>query len=329
MVEDRFHFERSQNYRYAARLNAFKQSAGGKVVDWIAAARKVSGINAADLNYPDHFEEASPALLSELLAENGMALSGLAMRYYSRPEFTLGAFTNPDCSVRQDAIDLTRRGIDILAEMGGGIMTLWMGQDGFDYPFQVDYDRMWDDSVAAMAEVADHNPDIAIAIEYKPNEPRAFALMPDAATTLLAISEIGRSNLGVTVDFAHSLMAGEMPAHAVRLIARHSRLLGVHLNDGYGLRDDGLMVGTNSPARTVELLIELQRCNYDGMIYFDTFPDMSGLDPVEETRTNIAQVNRLRQKAERLFADDNLAAAISRQDAARSQRLVNAVLLGE
>ena len=86
----------------------------------------------------------------------------------------------------------------------------------------------------AMAEVADHNSQIDIALEYKPNEPRAFSLMPDAATTLLAITEIGRDNTGVTLDFAHVLYADEMPAFAANLIARHSRVLDVHLNDGYG-----------------------------------------------------------------------------------------------
>ena len=30
-------------------------------------------------------------------------------------------------------------------------MTLWLGQDGFDYPFQADYGRMWDDTIAAVS----------------------------------------------------------------------------------------------------------------------------------------------------------------------------------
>ena len=62
-----------------------------------------------------------------------------------------------------------------------------MGQDGFDYSFQADYGRMWEDTIGALVEVADHNPAIDIAVEYKPNEPRAHALMPDMATTLLAL----------------------------------------------------------------------------------------------------------------------------------------------
>ncbi|MGB5558859.1 MAG: TIM barrel protein, partial [Paracoccaceae bacterium] len=242
--------------------------------------------------------------------------------------FAIGAFTNPDAKMRRAAVDLTKRGLDALAEMGGSLMTLWMGQDGFDYAFQADYARMWDDTIAAIAEVADHNPALDIAIEYKPNEPRAFALMPDIGTTLLAVKEAGRKNTGVTLDFAHVLYADEMPAHSAHLVARHSRLLGVHLNDGYGKRDDGLMVGSVHPVQTVELFVELDRIGYEGVIYFDTFPDFGGLNPAEEARTNIAMANRLRAVAERLRDDADLAAAIARQDAAISLRIVSEALYG-
>lgn len=316
--------------RYAARLNAFKIGLPGKptVADMIARAAEVEGLDAADLNYPDHFEHHAPDALSRILSGSGMALNGLAMRYYTDPGFRLGAFTNPDQTVRRAAIDLTKRGIDALSAMGGRLMTLWLGQDGVDYSFQGDYGRMWDDTVAAIAEVADHNPDIDIAIEYKPNEPRAHALLPDVASTLLAISSAGRPNLGVTLDFAHVLYADEIPAQAARLVSRHSKLLGVHLNDGYGKRDDGLMVGSVHPVQTVELFVELARIGYDGVIYFDTFPDHGGLDPVSEARTNIEMAERLRHVADGLVDNAELAAAIARQDAARSLRIVASALYG-
>ena len=324
--------DRPNRPRYAARLNAFKLAHGmpakPDVADMIAAAGQVGGLDAADLNFPDHFVGYSTADLSGLLAGQGMALNGLAMRYYTNPGYRLGAFTNPDPAVRTAAIDETKVGIDALVAMGGQQMTLWMGQDGFDYAFQGDYGRMWDDTIAALQVVADHAPEVEVAIEYKPNEPRAYALMPDAATTLLAIKEADRPNLGVTLDFAHVLYADEMPAHAAHLIARHSRLMGVHLNDGYGKRDDGLMVGTVHPVQTVELFVELERIGYDGVIYFDTFPDHGGLNPIEEARTNLALVTRLRTIAEGLVGDTALAAAIARQDAAISQRIIAAALYG-
>ncbi len=322
---------------YAARLNSFRVGASdywpkkNRVTagDLLARAATVEGLDAADLNYPDHFADESPRDLAERLGQLGIALNGLAMRYYGDPEFKLGAFSNPRAATRRKAIDLTRRGIDAVREMGGDLMTLWLGQDGFDYAFQADYRAMWEHSLVALAEVADHDPQVQIALEYKPNEPRAYSLMPDVGTSLLALGEVARANTGVTIDFAHVLYADEMPARTVALIERHSRLLGVQLNDGYGKRDDGLIAGSVHPVQTVELLVELQRAGYGRALYFDTFPDVSGLDPVAETRTNIEIVERLRAVAARLAGDPALAGAIASQDAAASQRIVAAELYGQ
>jgi xylose isomerase len=316
--------------RYAARLNAFRAGLQGRVTaaGMIARAGEVAGLDAADLNYPDHFDGASPAELAARLADAGMALNGLAMRYHYEPGFRLGAFTNPDPATRRAAIDLTKRGLDALAGMGGGVMTLWSGQDGVDYSFQADYGRLWGDTVSALAEVAAHDPALSVAVEYKPDEPRAFALLPDLGTTLLAVTEAGAPNLGVTLDFAHVLYAGEIPAQAARMAAMKSRLMGVHLNDGYGRRDDGLMVGSVHPVQTVELFVELARQRYPGAIYFDTFPDHGGLDPVREAATNIVMAERLRQIAAGLVDDAALARAIARQDATESLGIIAAALYG-
>jgi sugar phosphate isomerase/epimerase len=313
--------------RYAARLNAFKTK-GSTVADLLARAGQVGGINAADLNYPDHFDHHATALVAELLADQGMVLNGLAMRYYTDPGFRLGAFTHPDAGVRRAAIDLTKRGIDACAALGGRVMTLWLGQDGWDYSFQMDYTQAWEDTLAAIAEVADHNKDINIALEYKPNEPRSFALMPDMGRTLLALGEIGRTNTGVTLDFCHVLFAGEMPAQVAQLAGRYSQILGVHLNDGYGKRDDGLIAGAVHPVQTVELFVELERVGYDGVIYFDTFPDHGGMDPVAEARANIRLTERLRSVAATLAQDAGLLAARGRQDAAEVTRIVTDTLYG-
>jgi xylose isomerase len=321
---------------YAARLNAFKigikQKWPGRnritTLDLLERASVVPGLNAADLNYPDHFDGLATPDIKAALDRFGIALNGLAMRYYTEPEFKLGAFTHPDARIRRAAIDITKRGIDAGRSLGCHLMTLWMGQDGFDTSFQLDYGKAWDWTIEALQEVAAHDPQTEIAIEYKPNEPRSFALMPDVGCTLLAIREAGNANLGVTLDFAHVLYADEMPAHTVHLVARHSKLLGVHLNDGYGKRDDGLMVGSVHPIQTVELLVELSRQNYAGAIYFDTFPDHSGIDPEAECATNIAVVERLKSVAANLASDDTLASAIARQDSPASHRIVARALFG-
>ena len=202
-----------------------------------------------------------------------------------------------------------------------------MGQDGLDYSFQADFSKMWDDTITAMQEIADHNKNINISIEYKPNEPRAFSLMPDVATTLLALAEINRANTGVTLDFAHVLYADEMPAFAANLINRKSKLLGVHLNDGYGKWDNGLMVGSVHPIQTLELLVELLDCNYKGAIYFDTFPDHSGLEPIEESKENIAITKKLIKIARDLQKSDAVKEARIAQNPILAQQIIRSKLL--
>ena len=97
---------RPNRARYAARLNAFKIGLPGRptTADLIARAASVPGMDAADLNYPDHFDGTTPHELAKVMADCGMALNGLAMRYYTDPGFRLGAFTNPDARVRQAAL---------------------------------------------------------------------------------------------------------------------------------------------------------------------------------------------------------------------------------
>ena len=321
------------SYKYAARLNSFKNKAGSAaalpgVLGLLSRAATVPGLTAVDLNFPDHLDGNDLREMKRHLDGLGLAVNGFAMRYYSDPGFKIGAFTNPDARLRRLAIDQTKRGIDQMLELGGSLMTLWMGQDGFDYSFQADYARLWDQTLEAISEVADHVPTCEVSIEYKPNEPRSFALMPDVGTTLLAIREMGRKNVGVTIDFAHVLYADEMPAYAVAMAARSSKLFGVHLNDGYAKRDDGLMVGTVHPVQTLELIYVLEEIKYDRPIYFDTFPDTTGLDPVEECKANIATVEAMREVVRKLQADNRLKQSVSAQDAVSSTNIVREALYG-
>ena len=102
----------------------------------------------------------------------------------------------------------------------------------------------------------------------------------------------------------------------------------MHLNDAYAKRDDGLMVAAVHLRSTLELLTQIRRDGYEGVLYFDTFPDISGLDPVAECEANIATVNRLLAIGDRLEADNRLGEALALQDAVASQRIVNEALIG-
>ena len=112
--------------KFATRLNSFASRPQAEWPDlpgrpsvrqMVARAAKVDGLTDLDLNYPDHVAE-NPRELARQIGDMGLAINGFAMRYYTNPAFKIGAFTNPDPTVRREAIDLTKKGIDATREEG-------------------------------------------------------------------------------------------------------------------------------------------------------------------------------------------------------------------
>jgi xylose isomerase len=142
---------------------------------------------------------------------------------------------------------------------------------------------------------------------------------------LTAVSDVDLPNFGVTLDYCHLLMAGENPAFAAALALKQGKLFGVHLNDGYGPADDGLMVGTVTLWQTLELLWELKKAKFAGTIYFDTFPDR--MDPAAECARNVHMVRKLQAALERMPINE-LKKAQSAQDAVTATRIFHDLILG-
>jgi xylose isomerase len=140
---------------------------------------------------------------------------------------------------------------------------------------------------------------------------------------LLMVADVDRRNFGVTLDYCHVLMARESPAAAAALALQRGKLFGVHLNDGYGPLDDGLMVGSITLWQTIELLWTLKQGGFRGTIYFDTFPDR--MDPAAECAANVATMQRLEALVDNLPAKA-LADAQLRQDAIAANQILQDAL---
>lgn len=277
----------TERYPLATRLNSFRTSG----VDVEAAIRRVAavaGLTALELNYPQHVDALGRERLAPLLDELGLPLTGLNLRFEGEA-FANGAFTSPDVRTRERAIHVAQGAVDVARAHGAEHVVLWMADDGFDYPFQVDYARAWAVEIEGFRRVTGHDPTIRVSVEYKPTEPRRYALIRSMGEALLAVNDVDLPNFGVTLDVCHGLMTGEAPAAAASLALARGRLFGVHLNDGYGRSDDGLMVGSVHPWQTLELLAELGDGGYAGSLYFDTFPVRE--DPAAECAANIATVH--------------------------------------
>ena len=159
-------------------------------------------------------------------------------------------------------------------------MTLWLGQDGFDYAFQGDYAQVWDWEIDGIREVAEHDPDCLISIEYKPNEPRAYSLLPRCGDHAAGHRRGRRRRTSASPSTSPmSLYADEQPAFAAALIAAPQPAAGRASERRLcqaRRRADGRRGASQA---TLELLRQIRRDGYDGAIYFDTFPDASGPRP--------------------------------------------------
>ena len=83
-------------------------------------------------------------------------------------------------------------------------MIIWLGFDGFDYSFQIDYVSYWNRIVKAFRDVCDYSK-VPVSIEYKPYEERVHAFIDSFGTAVSILHDVDRENLGVTLDFCHML----------------------------------------------------------------------------------------------------------------------------
>ena len=74
----------------------------------------------------------------------------------------LGAFTNPNPTIRQQAIDMTKQACDWALALGANEVVVWSAFDGYDYALQVNYDSLWDNVVTAFQEICDAYPTVKV-----------------------------------------------------------------------------------------------------------------------------------------------------------------------
>ncbi|WP_059104375.1 sugar phosphate isomerase/epimerase family protein [Shouchella shacheensis] len=275
------------------------------------------GLTHVDLNYPEHVEGYSSAEMKALLAENDLKANGVALRF--RKDFINGELGNADEKISQEALQLSKEAVDYCREIGGEVVTIWLGFDGFDYSFQINYQKVWNQIVDAFKEIADYAPGLKIGIEYKPFQPRAYAFIDSMGIAGMMLNDIDCDNVGITLDYCHMLMKHENPAFAADIFGNRNKLFGVHLNDGYGLNDDGLMIATSTPFKTLEFLYYVKRHNYNHAIYFDTFPVIEGA--VKECEQNIKMITLLNHMIDNVGLD-YIQNIIDRNDAIEASNLM-------
>ena len=261
-------------WHFATYLDRYATDGYGEprsVIEAIELAGKVTDLSYVDINYPYFGGEFSNEQIKKALDKAGLKVIGITPEIYTR-EFSKGAFTNPDPGVRKRAHELITEACEAVRFFDASYVKLWPGQDGWDYPFQVDHKSIWKNSMDGVGSLATENSDLKFVIEYKPREPRVKMIYDSMTRTLLGIEQIGLPNIGVLLDFGHAIYGGESAADSAQLAIDHGRLFGMDVNDNYRSWDDDLLAGSLHPMELFEFFYVLRKNNWQGVWQLDQFP---------------------------------------------------------
>jgi len=161
---------------------------------------------------------------------------------------------------------------EMAAEAGCSYVDVWPGQDGYDYLFQVDYQKQWEWMVEGIRTCADHRDDVEVLIEYKPKEPRTHIGIATVGKAMLLVDEVDRKNVRVLLDTGHAAEGYENPAESIALLGRRNLLSYMHFNDNWHSWDDDMMVGAIHIPELLETLYWLKKIKYQGWYTLDIFP---------------------------------------------------------
>ncbi len=294
--------------------------------------RAIEGLGGMIDGYEFHYPaELSPDNIHEVRAALGdHDVYAIATGLHLDPRFGRGGLVHPDPAVRGEARRITRDAAEFAGSIGAQLI-IWPGIEGYNYPFQTPYVDSWRWLVEGMGEAAEicarHG--VKLFLEHKNSEPAMKILMRNIGMCIYVANRLhaqGLTNVQVNMDWQHLIMNGEhLPEYAALL---HSEgLLGhLHANSGWGVTDDDNMVGATAFMETLELALELRRCDYGAhgeRLGFDLYPYTE--DQVAAVARSVLQWRFIDSVAARID-DRALREAQQAKDATSAYELVYAAL---
>lgn len=138
------------------------------------------------------------------------------------------SFTTDDPAARGRGVDVVRRALDVAAGLGSrGVLVIpgYVGKQWDPQTDQVDYERAWDRTVAALRELAPHAEGAGVTLMVEPIW-NMFLLSPLEMRRL--IDEVGSEFCGVLLDTGNVTLFG-FAEQWIRILGR--RVREIHLKD--------------------------------------------------------------------------------------------------
>jgi len=272
-----------KNLRFSANINTFNAGADRYVLsgygnryptdELIKMATQIDGLTGVELVGTWHVNDQNVQTIHHQVKDAGLEVTCVTPDIWASPQWGRGSFTSEDPAIRKLAIQEVKKAMQWAEQLNCDVIDLWFGQDGYDYPFQGNFQIAWDRLIEGVIECADHLPGIKIVLEYKPKEPRTHCYLSTVSKTILLIEKVNRPNVGAMIDVGHSLMAYENTAESAALLNYFgNKLFYMHFNDNWRLWDDDMTVGSVHTIEMLELLYWLDRMEYNGWYALDIFP---------------------------------------------------------
>lgn len=293
------------------------------IAEMFAAAAE-SGVSGLEFVYGRDITPSNVNEIREHMDKYRMKCFDVLPNLFSRPEYIRGSFTSNDIGVRKKAAEEIREVIDITKKIGGNMLNIWAGQDGYDYSFEVDYLKSWEWMIGVLQEAADYDAKVKLALEYKFKEPRVHCFISTVSKALLLTKAVKRPNVGVILDTGHAIMAGENVAESLALTKMFGdRLFGVHINDTHPDWDWDLNVGAVNLLGTLEWLYWVDKIGYDDFYTLDIWP--ARMDTVEAIKESIEWIKALR-KVLMSIGDKKIEEIIAERNPVKAMRTVREAL---
>jgi xylose isomerase len=231
---------------------------------------QIEGCDGVEVVYP--YEVNNAESTRAMLNKYNLQIAAVNANVKAEPEFRNGGLTSHDKKIRAKAVRFIKEAKDFAQIAGADKVTCCPLGDGYEFSFQYDYAVVWKYLVEAFGEAGAYKPKIPLFIEYKPSETRARCFVNTAAKALCLLNDIQSKDMGITLDFGHSMYGNENPAEALVHLAESPYKYYIHINDNDGKWDWDFFCGTRHFLEYVEFIYYLKKYNYTDYLTSDTSP---------------------------------------------------------
>jgi len=127
---------------------------------------KVLYIGGVELSYPSDFQGYSPEAMMDMLRSQNLEILAINIDLFSRPKWQRGSITSLDDSIRRNAIELVKNGIEVARRLNVRNINLWLGQDGHDYLFS-NHREKWRLLIDSLGDISNYLKNEILYLEYK------------------------------------------------------------------------------------------------------------------------------------------------------------------